>query len=182
MTDLAIQLAQIEKSDLTVLSTLLDAGFKKLLPEDYIFSNIDTWFLLQNNDNTQSNFSIKAKKVGSARTFLVGMCGIREIDWIARHGKLLFFMVDKDAHQSTMQNYPATKTACRDVLAFAFDNLNLNKVWIEVLETNDIKDSLEYFGFVAEGIRRASIFRDGKFLNTILCSLTYEEYCDKVER
>lgn len=179
MSELSIHLTQIEKNDLPSIKTILEAGFSKLLVDP--FENIELWFEKQPYENNYS-FAIRARKEDGLRNFLVGMCGIWDIDWIARHGKMFFIMVDRDGHKATIQNYTATQTAVSKLLTFAFDELNLNKVWLDVLEKNDIKESLEHFGFVAEGIRRASTFKNGAYLNTIVCSLTYEEYCDKVSR
>ncbi len=182
MSELNIHLTQIEKNDIASIKTILEAGFDQLLADSFkTFGNTEDLLEKQIDKNSYS-FAIRARKEDGHRNFLVGMCGIWEIDWIARHGKMFFIMVDRDGHKATMQNHTATQTAVAKLLSFAFDELNLNKVWIDVLEKNDIKEALEHFGFVAEGIRRASTFRNGIFLNTIICSLTYEEYCDKVSR
>jgi RimJ/RimL family protein N-acetyltransferase len=183
VSELTITLTQIEKSDIGPIKTILESGFEKFIIEKNLTSKkLDKWFEEHNRNKENFSFGIRARKDNDHRSFLVGMCGIWNIDWVARHGKLFFIMVDRDSHQATMQNYPATRAAVEQLLAFAFDDINLDKVWIEVLEQNDIKDALEHFGFVAEGIRKATLFRGGEYLNSIVCSITYEEYCDKVAR
>lgn len=182
MSELEILLTQVERTDCNSVQTILDGGLGKLLiSPDIHTTTYHKWFDELLDANT-FNFAIRAKKIGDFKSFLVGVCGIIDIDWIARHGQIFFFMVDKDGHRATLQNHPATLSAAQQLFKYAFDDLNLNKIWIEVLESNDIKSALEHFGFIGEGIRRKSIFRDGAYMNTIICSITYDEYCNKVDR
>jgi RimJ/RimL family protein N-acetyltransferase len=120
-------------------------------------------------------FSIRGSEV-KYKEFVVGICAIKHIDWVARHGEVFFIMVDKDGHRATIHNHPASKKAFGDLLEFAFGELNLNKVWIEVYEHNDIKPVLEQFGFVAEGVRKDALFREGRFFDSVICSLMAVEH------
>lgn len=63
------------------------------------------------------------------------------------------------------------------VKKYCFDTLNLHRVWLAVLESNEHAFRLyEKQGFRTEGRYRQAIFRDGKYLDYILMSLLEEEY------
>lgn len=177
LKEMEIYLAQPEKSDLPRLRELLNYGFKQFLDEWREFSkeDMDNW--LEEFQQDDVSFAIRGSK-DVYKDFIVGLSALRQIDWIAGHAELFFLMVDKDGHRATMHNRPATKKALEQVLGFAFDELGLNKVWIEVYEHNNIKAVLEEFGFVAEGVRKQSIFKNGKFLDSIICSLMVAEWTD----
>ncbi len=60
---------------------------------------------------------------------------------------------------------------------YCFDVLNLHRVWLAVLETNE--RALRLYlgqGFQVEGRYRQAIFRDGKYLDYVLMSILEEEY------
>lgn len=171
-----ICLAQLEKSDLSRVREFFNYGFKRYLDEykDYSREEIECWFeQLRDKDNTIA-FAIRGSQ-DIYKDFLVGICALKNIDWVARHAEIFFMMVDKDGHKATIHNRPATKQALNLLLDFAFEEINLNKVWIEVYEHNDVKSVLEDFGFVAEGVRKEVLFKEGRFLDSIICSLLAAE-------
>lgn len=178
LKDMEIYLAQLEKSDLPRLRELLNYGFKRFLDEYREFSKdgMEQW-LTEISQDGDLPFAIRGSK-DVYKDFIVGVCSLRQIDWVAGHAELFFLMVDKDGHRATMHNRPATKKALEQILEFAFDELGLHKVWVEVYEHNNIKAVLEQFGFVAEGVRRQALFKGGRFYDSMICSVTLEEWSD----
>jgi RimJ/RimL family protein N-acetyltransferase len=63
------------------------------------------------------------------------------------------------------------------VKKYCFDYLNMNRVWLAVLETNKRAISLyKKVGFRKEGRYRAAVFRNGRFIDYVLMSLLEQEY------
>lgn len=58
------------------------------------------------------------------------------------------------------------------VLAYAFDQLNCHRVWLQVLQTNKRGARLyEKLGFKTEGILREAVFRDGRYVDYTVMSI-----------
>ena len=60
---------------------------------------------------------------------------------------------------------------------YCFDYLNMNRMWLLVLGTNEIAIRLyRKAGFVEEGRQRQAIYRDGRYIDYIMMSLLKSEY------
>lgn len=60
---------------------------------------------------------------------------------------------------------------------YLFDNLNMNALYLEVLETNTLAVKLyEKLGFKQTGIWPERVFRDGIYVNALLFSLLRSDY------
>ncbi len=65
------------------------------------------------------------------------------------------------------------------LMKVAFDILTLHTLRMEVIETNEkAKKLYKDLGFRGEGILRDFLFRDGRWLNVVVMSITEEEYKD----
>lgn len=63
---------------------------------------------------------------------------------------------------------------------YCFDYLNLNRMWLLVLETNEIAIRLyRNSGFVEEGRQRQGIYRNGRYLDYIMMSILRSEFREK---
>lgn len=61
-----------------------------------------------------------------------------------------------------------------------FQNLNLHKISLEVLSTNVVAYNLyKKIGFIEEGRKRDEIFKQNKWVDSIIMSLKKEEYFNK---
>ena len=68
------------------------------------------------------------------------------------------------------------------LLKYCFNYLNLNRVWLSVLETNTIAISLyKKVGFILEGRQRQAIFREGKYVDYLMMSILREEYNESTD-
>ena len=62
-------------------------------------------------------------------------------------------------------------------IPFLFEKYNLNKISLEVLSTNTIAKNLYIkLGFIEEGIKRQEVFKNGKFVDSIIMSLLKKEF------
>lgn len=65
----------------------------------------------------------------------------------------------------------------RLILEFCFKYLNFNRVWLLVMENNEVALNLyKKIGFKEEGVMRKAIYRDGKYYDYIMMSILKEEY------
>ena len=75
------------------------------------------------------------------------------------------------------QNKGAGTFAVREMLKHAFFNMNMHRVELTVLETNDRAVHLyEKCGFTKEGTKRRSTYKNGEYVNMYLYSILREEY------
>lgn len=112
--------------------------------------------------------AVIAKKEGQ----YIGNVGLYQINWLTRSAEYRIFL----GHNSFRGKGIGTEAA-RLVTTYAFERLNLNKVWLGVNEDNTgaIK-SYEKAGFVREGILRQEIYRNGRYYNAIRMSILREEH------
>ena len=69
------------------------------------------------------------------------------------------------------------------LLDYAFDELNIRKIYSDVLETNNSALSFNSkIGFEVEGIRKKHIFHNGKYIDLILVGMFHENYLNSVEK
>jgi len=70
--------------------------------------------------------------------------------------------------------------ATRLIVRYAFDVLNLNRVWLHVLEDNQRgQRAYEKVGFKVEGVLRQSAFREGRYLDTITMGILRGELTEE---
>lgn len=65
----------------------------------------------------------------------------------------------------------------RALLGFGFDALRLERIWLDVFETNPgARRVYERVGFVYEGTLRHAIFREGRHLDVVRMSILVDEW------
>ena len=103
----------------------------------------------------------------------IGVCGLHEIDWRHR-GCVVGIVVGTEARGhgfGTEAMWLLARHAQRD--------LGLHRVQLEVRVDNARgQASYKKLGFVAEGIRRAALFKDGAFVDVTLMSVLTGELVD----
>lgn len=61
-------------------------------------------------------------------------------------------------------------------IPFILNKYNLNKISLEVLSTNTVAFNLyKKLGFVLEGIKRQEVYKDGRYVDSIIMSLLKDE-------
>ncbi len=178
MSELRIELAQVERSDTSDIKNLMNSGFKKLFAtssfKGWDFARWIDW--VQNESPHHFTIRVRPATDTAGRNFIAGICGVSEIDEFARHGRLLFVMVDKDGHRNSLQDQKASLSAFTQLLDHCFKQMNLNKVWISSSPVDDISNTLAQLGFSAEGIRTNALYINGKYYNEHIFSLLASEY------
>lgn len=175
-----VELSQIEESDYPLLRDTLNQDFSKYLGF-YKFVNTHTTGKIFDNISHRDDaylFSIKLVRSGDFVKNINGFCYISNIDWISRHGELEFLMFDNLGAHFTIKNSNESLLAFKKLVSYAFNELNLNKVWLEVPSQMGILEPLEKMRFVAEGVRASARIMDGKQISTTIFSLLRQEFSE----
>ncbi len=111
---------------------------------------------------TDRHFAIERK---DDRTH-IGNASIHDIEWVSRVASFGLFIGEPSAW-----NRGFGSDAIRTLVRFAFDEMNLRKLRINVFDYNDrAKHVLEAQGFVQEGRLREEFYRDGTYHDIVTLS------------
>ncbi len=166
-----VRLRAIERVDIpTFVKWVNDPEVQRYLgrtPYPISFAAEERWFEEQLNDEKSHIFAIETEK-----GVHIGNIGLHEIDY--KDGKAtLGIMIGEKGYWD--QGYGTD--AIRTLLRFAFQELNLHRVSLEVFESN--KRAIRCYqkcGFRHEGVAREDSFRGGKRHNKILMDILRQEF------
>lgn len=103
---------------------------------------------------------------------LIGNCGLHRVDMKNRSGVFGIFIGDK-----TYWNKGYGTDATRSLLRFAFEELGLNRVELEVYDFNlRAMRAYEKAGFRRDGVHRQGLYRNGRFHDEIIMCILREEW------
>lgn len=113
----------------------------------------------------------KSLKSGQANS-VVGVALYNNIDWVARTLDLSGSIFKKHRKMDVV------KAAFSCGLDFCFEVLNMHRVNAEVLETHIAAQKLEinHLGFKVEGRRRKSVFKSGRYYDSIVLGILKEDW------
>lgn len=101
----------------------------------------------------------------------IGNIYLREIDWVSRRASLGIFI---GAHEHRGNGYG--QEALRQLLAHAFTDLQLNRIYLEVLADNAPAIKLyERCGFCIEGRLRKHVFKNGSYKDVLIMGINKRE-------
>lgn len=172
-----IELMQIEKNDLPEMKVLANQ-LRNYLAEhrELSLELLNDRYENYVNNMASYHLSIRGLREGGFGLDILGFCSVVNVDWISKHAELNIIMYGDGKTHGTIPSGPIGIMALDKILNLCFDELNLEKVWIEVISGNDIKSSLEQLGFVAEGIRRNARIKYSKIVSSTICSVLRQEY------
>lgn len=103
---------------------------------------------------------------------LIGVTGFHHIDFRNRHCS---FGIAIGAKDEWGKGHGTEATTL--MVQYAFDTLNLNRVWLHVHEYNERGvRAYEKVGFKREGVLRQDCFREGKYWDTLVMGVLREEW------
>ncbi len=118
---------------------------------------------LDGTDTSRAVFGIEDR----ADEKLVGYTQLNSIDSLARHARFGMLIGDADRHGRGLGRDALTLT-----LAFAFHTINLRRIHLQVVASNERALRLyERAGFLREGVLREHVFVDGAYRDLILMGL-----------
>ena len=114
---------------------------------------------------------IEHKKSGQT----VGIVSLINIDYKNRSAECVI-----DIGEREMWGKGIGTSAMSLLLEFAFHELNLHRVYLQVFSFNDRGIKLyEKMGFTHDGRLRESLYRGGRWHDTLIMSLLQKEYLDR---
>ena len=102
----------------------------------------------------------------------IGHVGLYRIDSRVRKAEFAILVGDR-----SLQGRGIGKVVTRTVIDYGFRELNLHRVSLQVLETNERAIRLyESLGFAREGTLRHEQFRDGRYVDVLLMSFLEDDW------
>ena len=168
-----VRLREYRKEDVPqALAYVNDPEVKRLLnpgiPSPLTLSDEEKWVAEQSASSQTYSFAIETLADGK----YIGGCGVNSIDWKNSAVEVGIFIGDK-----SFWNQGYGTDAMRVLLRFIFEQMNINKVKLNVFSFN--QRALRMYqkcGFKEEGRLRQELFRDGEYHDIILMGLLREEY------
>lgn len=139
------------------------------IPFPFKMEEEEKWYESISSDKPE-NYSFAIETLEEPR--YIGGCGLNKIDWKNRVAQVGIF-IGLELYRG--QGYGTD--AMRVLLRFIFDQMNMNKVRLEVFSFNAraIK-SYEKCGFIKEGVMRQELFRDGKYHDIVTMGILRAEW------
>ncbi|MCX8129609.1 MAG: GNAT family N-acetyltransferase [Clostridia bacterium] len=126
------------------------------------------WFEKTTSSNEAYIFAIRTIENDA----LIGNCQLCSVNSIYKSAELKI-RIGEEAQRGKGFGTQAVKL----ILKFAFDDLNLNRVYLNVFESNiRACDTYLKCGFVKEGVLRKAAYIDGKYVDTIIMGILKEEF------
>ncbi|TND05922.1 MAG: acetyltransferase [Bacteroidetes bacterium] len=97
----------------------------------------------------------------------IGNCKLANINWVNRNSQFGIIIGDKPSWGKGFG-----KEACSLLVNYAFEKLNLHKVWLIVYANNPAAQAIyEKAGFVREGCQKEQVFSEGTYVDTYLMAI-----------
>jgi len=129
----------------------------------------ENWLRKISSDPTIRMYSIK--DIGKTKSYIVGVCGLTDIDHINQRAEFSCYIFPE-----VQGNGYATK-ALEVLFRHGFNDLNLNIIWGETFEGNPAyKLFINKLGMKHEGSRCQFYFKNGKFIDAYLVSISRKEF------
>jgi len=123
-----------------------------------------------NKDKTKAKFAICTKMNQH-----IGVVSLDKVDQKNKSGSLGIFIGDKKYHN---QGYGTESLEV--ILNYGFKTLKLNRIRLGVFENNKKAQKVyQKIGFKKEGVEREKVFKNNRFINSILMSILKSEWEEK---
>jgi RimJ/RimL family protein N-acetyltransferase len=102
----------------------------------------------------------------------IGNVNLTSINWINRSAEYSIMIGEKDHWGKGLG-----KEATLLILKYAFEELNLNRIYLTVRNDNERARNLyKKIGFTQEGILRESIYKNNKYIDMFMMSILRDEF------
>lgn len=167
-------LRAIEKDDLTLLRDWRNnAAFRRNFREvrELNLINQEIWFNKTSSNPNDFMFMVVDLKTNEP----IGAAGLLYTNWIIRSSDFSFYIGRDNLY---IDNEGFALDAAKTLIEYGFNNLNLNKIWMELYEFDNSKINffIDNFHFQQDGILRQNCFEDGKYWNSYVISLLKEDF------
>lgn len=171
-----VRLRAIERSDIPTFVRWfndLEVRWYLLMYMPLSTAQKEQWFenMLQRQQRREDFIFAVEVRVGDEWVH-IGHVGLHRINWKDRRAVFVIALGEK-AYWNQGYGTDATRT----ILRFAFDELNLHRVELEVIDENArARRCYEKAGFRYEGTRRQAAFFEGKYHDVHWMSILREEF------
>jgi RimJ/RimL family protein N-acetyltransferase len=168
------KLRELDKDDITKINKWRnDKDLISNLGAPFRYINVDVdykWYEIY-MQNRSTNIRCAIVEVGNEDDIL-GMASLINLNYINQSADF-HIMIGEHENRGKGMGFFSTK----EMLNHAFYDLNLNRIELGVLQDNYPALNLyEKVGFKQEGIKRKSIYKNGKFIDMIIMSILKEDY------
>lgn len=172
------KLRELESRDLAVINAWRnDPELIGNLAAPYRFINLrvdEEWF---DNYMRLRSKNVRCAIVDDKDEVLYGLISLTGIDQLNQCAELHIMIGDKKNRGKGIGTF-----AVKEMLYHAFYNLNLHRIELTSLATNNISHKLyEKCGFQKEGIKRKAVFKKGEYIDMYIYSLLREDYMEMDE-
>lgn len=131
----------------------------------YIDLSVDEGWL--NNYFSSRSTNIRLAICRKDKDLIIGVAYVLSVDWVFRSCEFAILIGDSEFRGKGVGSFALKKT-----LNHIFNNMNLNRVELTVLEDNKAAIALyKKFKFKEEGLLREVVYKNGEYKNMILMSL-----------
>jgi RimJ/RimL family protein N-acetyltransferase len=168
-----MELREISRADVPVINQWRnDKKLVDLLGSPFRFINIETdeaWF----EDYLKNRMTqVRCGMYTADKNKLVGVVYLTHIDHINRNAELSIMIGPSEARHKGLG-----ALAVKEMLSHAFNDLALNKVYLNVVEDN--KRAVEFYrrmGFVKEGELRKASYKNGQYKDVLVMGILKSEF------
>lgn len=170
-----VGLRAVEQEDLVFLQDWRNlSSFRKNFREVRELSKIDqeNWLqTLQDSKHINYMFTIVELKTNQP----IGAVGLLYINWIIRSADFSFYIGKNEQY---IGNDGLAEEAAELAISYGFNNLNLNKIWMELYEfdTQKIEFFTQKFDFKKDGTLRQNCYENGRYWDSYIISLLASKY------
>lgn len=169
-----VGLRAVEQEDLKLLRDWRNnPAFRRNFREVRELSMLDQqkWIEKTNASANDFFFVFEDLETGEA----VGAGGLLYTNWIIRAADFSFYIGFEDSY---IDEKGFAEDAADLLVRYAFDSLNLNKIWMELYEFDEKKIEFftKKFNFFREGTLRDNCYEDRRYWNSYIYSLLRREY------
>ena len=170
-----VRLRAIEKSDIPNFVRWLndrEVTENLLIHSPLSAAEEEGWFERHLARNPNEHVVLNIEVLAGDDWISIGNTGLHNIEPVHLAAEFGIFIGEK---QYWNQGYG--REATRLMLKHGFEDLNLNRIYLHVYETNPraIK-AYEAAGFQREGVLREAVYKNGRFINVILMSVLHSEW------
>lgn len=175
------QLRELQRDDLKIINQWRnDRELIRFLGAPFCYINQDVdekWYesYLVNRGNT-----IRCAIIEQGKNQILGLISLTSVDYINQSAELHIMIGGKENRGKGIGTFAVT-----EMLKHAFYNVNLRRIELGVLETNErARHLFEKCGFVYEGRKKKAIYKNGEFIDLLLYAIVREDFikseCDEV--
>ena len=168
-----IYLREITQHDVKLINKWRnDKMLIQTLGSPFRYVNLETeeqWF---HNYMLHRDTQVRCSICKDVTNEMIGVIYLLNIDNVSRSAEIAV-MIGESEHQ----NKGYGSLAIDEILDHAFNNLNLNRVTLTVLEDN--MRALQVYrkiGFKQEGLMRDALYKNGKYVSLVMMSILQREY------